>query len=495
MMKNAFATITVAGVLCLLSAGPSAAQFDPVVVRDALRPEGLFPESAQSWSYIPQIASGPSGENYWATSLTIHNPHPSMTVRFWLSFFNSAGEELPLSFNGMAPQSSWGSSRLPETLPPGASVHLRDSVRSEFLYVGYAVVSSLWGPVQATATYTLMRDGSPVYAVSVPAALPSTRHEYAASARSGIAVVNPHRNQEIDLHVIATDASGNVVGQAGIVMPSRSHRAFVLRDQFVSRDVDFEFEGTVILTTNRRRGTFRYGPPHSFAALVLRENGGVVSSLPSGAVERPIDLNHVTSNVFERILQAAHIFPHPNSGQRLALQIPLRPFPIMTEDGSFSVYIDEGTVPGDPCGTIQFDASLGELLASSESELAFAMGHVMGHFIQCRFDQRYPNAHSRYWHQDDDDLDADSWGIALSMLAGYDPYAAAGALAKISMVIGAETSEETHFDRDMIWRRLDRLHDSLRDIHNRVFGGGYEEYRDYYYPHFPRQQTTTAPAF
>ena len=85
--------------------------------------------------------------------------------------------------------------------------------------------------------------------------------------------------------------------------------------------------------------------------------------------------------------------------------------------------------------------------APSESELAFAMGRAMGRLIQCRFDQQQPNAHIRYWHQDDDELDADSWGIALSMLAGYDPYAAAGALAKISMVIGAEASNGTHLER------------------------------------------------
>ena len=487
MMKNAYATI--AAALCLVSAGPSEAQYLPEVSRDALRPEGLFPESAQSWSYIPQIASGHSGEGYWATSLTIHNPHPSMSVQPRISFYSSDGEELALSFNGMPPRSSWGSGT---DLPPGGSVQLRDSGQSERLTVGYAVIKSTWGPVQATATYTLMRDGSPVYEVSVPAVAPSTRHVYAASARSGIALVNPHRNREIDLLLIATDASGNVVSRVARSLPPRSHVAFALRNWIGSGLGDFE--GTVTLISRDQRGNPFYGSTHGFVALVLRANGSVASSLPSGATERPIDLVRVLDSVKNRILQAAHIFPYRTPEQQLALQVPLPPLLRITEDGSFSVYIDDGNAPGDRCGTIVFDASLGELLASSESELAFAMGHAMGHFIQCRFAQQYN--FGNFWHDNDVELDADSWGIALSMLAGYDPYAAAGALAKISMVIGGETSKGTNFDRDMIWRRLDRLNDLLRDIHDRVFRGEYEaHYMGYYYPHFPREQPTTAPTF
>ena len=37
----------------------------------------------------------------------------------------------------------------------------------------------------------------------------------------------------------------------------------------------------------------------------------------------------------------------------------------------------------------------------------------------------------------DVEVDADIWGTLISMSAGYDPYAAAGTLAKLSMATGA----------------------------------------------------------
>ncbi len=82
---------------------------------------------------------------------------------------------------------------------------------------------------------------------------------------------------------------------------------------------------------------------------------------------------------------------------------------------------------GGPDG-IQINLALAELLADSESELAVLIGHELGHVYQFRTGKRIfdPNR----------ELDADVWGLFLSLLAGYDPYAVAGTLAKMVMANG-----------------------------------------------------------
>ncbi len=74
---------------------------------------------------------------------------------------------------------------------------------------------------------------------------------------------------------------------------------------------------------------------------------------------------------------------------------------------------------------MNIEASLSELISDSPSELAFAAAHEMGHTMQYRTGTNFfdPNA----------EPDADQWGMAISLVAGYDPYAAAGTLAKLSM--------------------------------------------------------------
>ena len=70
---------------------------------------------------------------------------------------------------------------------------------------------------------------------------------------------------------------------------------------------------------------------------------------------------------------------------------------------------------------------LAELLADSESELAFIIGHELGHVYQFRTGEQF-------YHPDNAELDADVWGLWLSLLSGYDPYAGAGTLAKMEML-------------------------------------------------------------
>lgn len=65
------------------------------------------------------------------------------------------------------------------------------------------------------------------------------------------------------------------------------------------------------------------------------------------------------------------------------------------------------------------------MLSDSPSELAFIVGHELGHIYQ----QRTGN----FVLDPDREWNADKWGLLMELGAGYDPYAGAGALGKLGM--------------------------------------------------------------
>jgi hypothetical protein len=79
--------------------------------------------------------------------------------------------------------------------------------------------------------------------------------------------------------------------------------------------------------------------------------------------------------------------------------------------------------------TVGVTLGLSQLISDSPSELAFALAHELGHIYQQQ------NKGALLFHSDIE-FDADIWGTVISLFAGYDPYAAAGTLAKLSMATG-----------------------------------------------------------
>ena len=82
--------------------------------------------------------------------------------------------------------------------------------------------------------------------------------------------------------------------------------------------------------------------------------------------------------------------------------------------------------------------NLAELISDSESELAFVVGHELGHIVQART--------LKLAFSSNIEIDADQYGMLLGLIAGYDPYGGAGALAKLAMASGTAGLLDQNFD-------------------------------------------------
>jgi hypothetical protein len=116
--------------------------------------------------------------------------------------------------------------------------------------------------------------------------------------------------------------------------------------------------------------------------------------------------------------------------------------------------------------------------------LAFAVAHELGHIVQYRT--------NRLAFFSNREFDTDQYGMLFSLLAGYDPYAAAGTLAKLSMATG---------DSSLISQAFDNISGDLHGSFNNRLAAVYSTiaticqlpqatpfyatYKSIIHPHFP----------
>ena len=242
-----------------------------------------------------------------------------------------------------------------------------------------------------------------------------------------------------------------------MTLPAQGHRAKILSE--VIPDLPRrDFVGTVSISAENAG--------YLVSALTLRGAGGVYSSLPSGETARPAPHEFVIWNVFSQLRAAVaseEFIPDPYS---IELEI--------SYDFEIQAY---GGRDG-----IQINIALAELLADSESELAFIIGHELGHVYQFRTGEQRFNPDNR-------ELDADVWGLWLSLLSGYDPYAGAGALAKLEMANGRADLDSQYIQQitsvhGSFNERLDYIYDTIVYIckEQQV---ACNSYRKFFHPHFP----------
>ena len=411
----------------------------------------LVPRSANTWAYFSHIADG-SG---WQTTFTVSNPNRN-PVSGRIFFQDSEGQDLYLDLEGHDL-----SDGIEFEIPALGTVEFTSSATGPDVRVGWATLQAS-NSVQGVATYSALENGSPRYSISVPASLPTIHYFSAATPDLGLAVGNIY-SSEVSI-VIGAESNNGSSFHGNMTLPAQGHRAKILSE--VIPDLPRDFVGTVSIEAKN---------VGYFSALTLRGAGGVYFSLPSGEIARPAPHQFVIWNVFSQLrstVACEGLIPDPHT-----IELEIKEEPVINAFGN--------------SGGIQINLALAELLADSESELAFIIGHELGHVYQ------FTTGEQRF-NPDNRELDADVWGLWLSLLSGYDPYAGAGALAKTAMLAGRADLDSQYLQQitsvhGSFNERLDYIYDTIVYIckEQQV---ACNSYREFFHPHFPEGELfTTLP--
>ena len=413
----------------------------------------LVPRSANTWAYFSHIADGGG----WQTTFTVSNPNRN-PVSGRIFFQDSEGQDLCLDLKGHDL-----SDGIEFEIPALGTVEFTSSATGPDVRVGWATLQAS-NSVQGVATYSALENGSPRYSISVPASLPTIHYFSAATPDLGLAVGNIY-SSEVSI-VIGAESNNGSSFHGNMTLPAQGHRAKILSE--VIPDLPRDFVGTVSIETKNAG---------YFSALTLRGAGGVYSSLPSGEIARPAPHFFVIWNVFSQLRSTVAfegLIPDPHT-----IELEIKEEPVINAFGN--------------SGGIQINLALAELLADSESELAFIIGHELGHVYQFRTGEQF-------YHPDNAELDADVWGLLLSLLSGYDPYAGAGALAKMEMLAGRADLASQYLLQILHGDEHGSFNERLDFIYDNIVAICKEEqvacnsYREFFHPHFPEGELfTTLP--
>lgn len=421
------------------------------------------PVSAHVNLYFPQLADGGTFAQRWQTRLDFLNPHASSSALVLLDFIDNSGRALSLDF-GAGPVT-----RLSFSLPPGGSRSFRTTGNSPNTVVGWAIGSASL-PIQGNVIFRSIEQGVPRVDISAPSVLPGHSYWSIANRDLGVAVGNPYSNASITLAITATSDGGVIMGQGTVQLPPLGHAAFNLVNIIPS--LPPTFRGSIRISTS---GTAY------FVAWTLNASDGVLSSLPGGASHWPISHYDRIWMCYWKVLDAAQRVVGPALG--IDLYSPIVELRI---DGAREI-----NAFASPQNIIQINLALSQLISDSPSEMAFVIGHELGHIIQFR-------TRTNILHQNPE-LDADQMGMLFNLVAGYDPYAGAGALAKMSMASGASGLLSQilidHFDiHQSSNTRIQGMFDLLRAIcSDQNFASFCTQYKNLIHPNFPNNIPLSTP--
>jgi hypothetical protein len=344
--------------------------------------------------YFPQIADGDFAGGRWQTALTLVNPNEE-AVSATLRLFDDNGGGLRVDFG------SGLGSQFDVTVPARGSLSVATAPSSLPVRSGWARVYAD-GPLLGSASFRLWLGGKAVQEVTAPSALPGLAYVSYANRDLGVAVANPN-NRQLRVDAKLRLANGAELPSSRIVLPPFGHTAFNVKDRFPAATAQDS-----VLTLEA------VDPPvDEFIAWTMNTDAsGTFSSLPAGTVVPPYPHWDRLWNAFLRVGRVA-------LSNDLLRTLP--EFRIL--DGQeANAYAAGGK-------EIVVYLGLAELLGDSESDLAFVVAHELGHIVQQR-------TGIQLFHENEE-FDADMWGALLALEAGYDPYGAAGALAKLAMATGS----------------------------------------------------------
>ncbi len=409
------------------------------------------PESANVFLYFPQLADGGPRAQQWQTSLRVLNPNPA-TVSVVIDFFTDAGGPLKLDFG------SGAASKLTFSVPPFGAREYRSKIVSPDTVIGWAFGSASL-PVQANIAYRAILNGTPSVEITANATLPTTGYVSAGNRDLGIAIANTRIDASNTINVLAFDSDGQAMGTQSITLPPVGHSAFNLWQKFPG--IGSSFTGTVVLQST--------DPNRPFVAWTLNAELGLLSTLPEGRAGFPVSQNDRIWKIFSEVQFAAQNFM--NFGPQLV---------------NLSIINDQVINAFGGGNSVQIHSALAELINDSPSELAFIIAHELGHVNQSR-------KQALLFYPGNIEFDADIFGMMTAIGAGYDPYAGAGALAKLAMVTGSAglvTQFESQLSPDAhksFNERIESMFTLLNLVcsQNPVTSQQCSTYKAIHHPHFP----------
>jgi hypothetical protein len=413
----------------------------------------LLPVSAHAVLYFPHFADGGSPAQQWQTTFTFVNPSSS-PVDAQLNLLDNDGQPLALDLG------SGLTGTLNFTVPANGLQIFRSRIASPSIVTGWAFAIATY-PLDATVAFRAIANGKAQTEVTAEPTLPTPIYMSAASPFLGIALANGY-GYPINVQLTLHDSNGSLVGTQMVVIAPRNHTSFTLANKFPA--LSTSFIGTVSISG--------IGPNDWFLAWTLNGDSlGVISALPPGRSAWPVSQFERILDVYETVLRAAAPFIGP---QAPTLQIPSDPI--------VNAYAQGGN-------TVAIYLALAELISDSPSELAFAIGHELGHIYQQR------NG-GRLLYNPDLEFDADTWGLIFSIAAEYDPYASAGTLSKLAMATGT-AGLTTQFEQQLSGDAHQSFNTRLASIFNTIslacsdpaVTATCNQYKSLIHPHLP----STAP--
>lgn len=429
---------------CLLLSGSCFGQFDP--------------EDAHVDLYFPHLADGGAAAQQWQTSFVFVNPHPTIAAHVALAIYGNTGQPLSLDLG------SGAASLQNFTIPPAGSRILRSTIASSTTVTGYAVAAADL-PLQGTVLFRSIANGVAQVEVSAPATLPSSQYFSPATYDLGIALVNIYSVSR-SFRVTAVDSNGVAVGTNTVSLGPLEHKSFNL-PQLIP-NLAPGFNGSIQISPVT-------APTDQFLAWTLNADRGLIASLPPGRLAWPIDHFDRIWLVYRKLMAAA-----PSTVASLGITGVN-----LNASGAVNLVISPDLVInafGRP-GTVQINLSVSQLISDSPSELAFVVGHELGHVAQFQ--------RGRTLLITNVEQDADLFGMTLMLSAGFDPYAGAGALAKLSMVTGqagllAATFDDLTDPHGSFNTRIDLMFTTLTLACSQpAASGACSQYRSLIHPNFP----------
>lgn len=423
----------------------------------------IDPDSAHVNLYFPQLADGGTAAQRWQTSIILQNPHPSLAAGVLLTIRGNDGRALALDFGAGAISTANFS------IPAGGTRILRSTGASPQVATGWALLNSTL-PIHGTVLFRAIESGTPRVDIAAAPTLPTPVYRSFANADLGIALVNPYNDSPISVQVRAMDHNGTQVGVSSVNVPALGHTSFNLRN--VVTTLPGGYVGTVELNTRA---------PLNLVAWTLNAQDNVLSSLPPGAARWPISHHDRIQLAFWKVLNAMRSATAGTPGLD-----PLNPLVRLVFDPSGTI---NASASSDNNLTISY--ALSELISDSPSEMGFIVGHELGHIIQFRKGVTTFNQNT--------ELDADAWGMLFNLVAGFDPYAGAGALAKLSMANGTaglvDQQLAEHFDVHRSTNtRLQNMYELLKLIcESSDFRSFCGDYKSLIHPHFPPSAPLSLP--